>query len=42
MFFILGTTFEQRIKVIDLIKIIEKITIDKNNPIIPKEEAISK
>ena len=42
MFFILGTTFEQRIKVIDLIKIIEKITIEKNNPIIPKDVAISK
>ena len=42
MFLISGTTFELRVKVIDLIKIIEKITIDKNNPIIPKEVAISK
>ena len=42
MFFISGTTDELRVKVIDLIKIIEKITIDKNNPIIPKEVAISK
>ena len=42
MFFISGSTFELRVKVIDLIKIIEKITIDKNNPIIPKEVAISK
>ena len=42
MFFISGTTFELRLKVIDLIKIIEKITIDKTNPIIPKEVAISK
>ena len=42
MFFISSTTFELRVKVIDLIKIIEKITIDKNNPIIPKEVAISK
>ena len=42
MFFISDTMFELRVKVIDLIKIIEKITIDKNNPIIPKEEAISK
>ena len=36
MFLISGTTFELRVKVIDLIKIIEKITIDKNNPIIIK------
>ena len=42
MFFISGTTDDLRVKVIDLIKIIEKIMIDKNNPIIPKEEAISK
>ena len=42
MFFISGTTFEYRVKVIDLIKIIEKITIEKHNPIIPKDVAISK
>ena len=42
MFFISGTTLEERVKVIDLIKIIEKITIEKNNPIIPKDVAISK
>ena len=42
MFFISGTTDDLRVKVIDLIKIIEKIMIDKNNPNIPKEVAISK
>ena len=42
MFFISGTTDELRVKVIDLTKIIEKIMIDKNNPNIPKEVAISK
>ncbi len=42
IFCILGKIFEKRVKVIDLIKIIEKITIAKNNPIIPKEAAISK
>ena len=42
LFFISGAIFDKRVKVIDLIKIIEKITIDKNNPIIPREVAISK
>ena len=42
MFFISGTTDELRVKVIDLTKIIEKIMIDKNNPNIPNEVAISK
>ena len=42
MFFISGTTDELRVKVIDLTKIIENIMIDKNNPNIPKEVAISK
>ena len=42
MFFISGTTFELRVKVMDFIKIIEKIIIEKSNPIIPKDVAISK
>ena len=42
LFFISGAIFEKRVKAIDLIKIIEKITIAKNNPIIPREVAISK
>ena len=33
---------DTRVKVTDLIKIIEKIIIEKNNPIIPKDVAISK
>ena len=42
MFCISGSIFEKNVKVRDLIKIVEKITIDKSNPTIPKEAAISK